>query len=185
MEQDDAHQLDLMSRVAAGDEEGFGALYDCFERSLYALGLRMLRDPGRAEELVQDTMMKVWRSAASFDGSKGHVSAWIFTLARRTGIDLIRKHARTPTPIESAAEAPDLNASEEESWRDWEIAVLLGGLPEDQRVPVEMNVIQGYTQAEVATSLGLPLGTVKTRIYSGLRGMRQKIEQAQLNEAAT
>lgn len=174
-----------MRKVAVGDEAAFGDLYDCFDRSLYALGLQMLRDEGRAEELVQETMVKVWRTASSFDSTKGRVSSWVFTVARRTGIDLIRKQGRTPIPVDSATDAPDEQAAEEQMWRHWEIGVLLRALSDDQRIAIERCIIDGYTHAEVAGSLGVPLSTVKTRVYSGLRRLREQVERLDRLEASS
>lgn len=181
----ESDQERLIAAVAEGDEEGFGALYDCFGRSLYALGLRMLQDTGAAEELVQDTMMKVWRSAGGFDPTKGSVSTWIFTLARRTGIDLIRKRGRTPVPSELHDNRADLGAEEQREWRDWEIGVLLSELSTEQRVVVEMCVIDGYTQSEAAERLEIPLGTVKTRVYAGLRHLRLRLKRLEVLEGTS
>jgi RNA polymerase sigma-70 factor, ECF subfamily len=186
MERDDEKSLrGLMDRVADGDEDAFADLYDVFGRSIYALGYRTLRDVGRAEEVVQDTMVKVWRSAGAYDAGKGRVSSWIFTVAHRTAIDAVRKGERTPMPVERAAEAADMADVEQREWRDWEIAALLSALPKDQRVAVEMCVIQGFTQADAADALGIPLSTIKTRVYAGLRRLRTRLEQLQLAEAAT
>jgi RNA polymerase sigma-70 factor (ECF subfamily) len=181
-EADEIH-TDLIRRVAAGDESSFEALYDFYSRSLYSLGLRFLHDRGRAEELVQETMIKVWRSAGSFDPSKGRVSSWVFTVARRTAVDLIRKGSRTPVPVEAVREVPDVGSVDEE-WRSWEIGVLLASLPQEQRTAVEMFVIEGYTQAEVAASLDVPIGTIKTRIYTGLKRLRERLESMDLLEVS-
>ncbi len=181
----DAYQRELMTGVARGDEQSFGALYDCFSRSLYGLGLRMLGDPRAAEEMVQEAMLKVWRSAPKFDPGKGRVSSWIFTVARRTGLDMARSNVRSPVPVEEIPETPDLAASEAEQWRDWEIASLLMLLSEEQRTAVEMFVIEGHTQVHMAEALGIPLGTVKTRIYTGLRRLREHLETSGLVEVTT
>ena len=182
---EDEHQRDLIAKIAAGDEESFGALYDCFSRSLYSLGMRMLGDAGRAEDMVQDTMVKVWRAADTFDPTAGRVSSWIFTVARRTALDAVRKRSRTPDPVERAEDVTDELGAEQQEWRDWEIGVLLGSLPTDQRVVVELSVIQGYTQKEVAESLDVPLGTIKTRQYAGLKRLRDLLERRALLEATT
>lgn len=142
----------------------------------------MLHDPSRAEELVQEAMVKVWRSAGGFDATKGSVSSWIFAITRRTGLDMIRKDGRT---LRAAAPVPEMSddaAAERHAWRHWEIGRLLAQLPAEQRVAVEMFVISGYTHVEVAERLEIPVGTIKTRIYTGLRRLRDDLARAGVTE---
>lgn len=176
-------QARLMSAIASGDSTALADLYDHFERPLYALGIRALGDRQRAEELVQDTILKVWRNASGFDAGKGELAAWIFTIARRSAVDIIRRDRRVPVPVDASLHDAAEDDDSESAWRAWEIALTLSRLPEKQRQVVELGVIQGYTHVEIAERLGVPLGTIKTRIYAGLRALRARLEELEILEA--
>jgi RNA polymerase sigma-70 factor (ECF subfamily) len=176
-------QARLMSAIGGGDSTALAELYDHFERPLYALGMRTLGDRQRAEELVQDTILKVWRNASGFDAGKGELAAWIFTIARRSAVDIIRRDKRVPVPVDASLHDAAEDDESESAWRAWEIALTLSRLPENQRQVVELGVIQGYTHVEIAKRLGVPLGTIKTRIYAGLRTLRTRLEELEILEA--
>lgn len=169
----------LLAEAAGGDVDAFEALYDLFERPVYSISLRTVKDKQKAEEVTQDAFLKVWRSAQAFDASKGSAAAWIFTLAKRSAIDVLRKETRTPVPSEIVDDSasPD---STDELWATWQVNLALGTLPEDQRRVIELFVITGFTHKEIASKLALPLGTVKTRIYSGLKHLRQAIASEEI-----
>lgn len=161
----------LLQAVARGDVDALRALYRSFERPLYALGIRWLNDPKLAEELVQEVTLRVWRRAARFDPERGASSSWIFGIARNVASDLARARSRTPVPV---ADAPEAAApwDEDRAWTAWEVARAVAELPEDQRRVVELAYSVQMTQSEIATELGIPLGTVKTRLYAALRKLR-------------
>lgn len=161
----------LLEAVARGDVDALRALYRSFERPLYALGIRWLNDPKLAEELVQEVTLRVWRRANKFDPERGASSSWIFGIARNVAADLARARARTPVPM---AETPDEVApwDEDRAWTAWEVARAVAQLPEDQRRVVELAYANQMTQSEIAAELGIPLGTVKTRLYAALRKLR-------------
>lgn len=161
----------LLLAVAHGDVDALRALYRSFERPLYALGIRWLNDPKLAEELVQEVTLRVWRRAGRFDPERGASSSWIFGIARNVAADLARARARAPVPV---AETPGQTApwDEERAWTAWEVARAVAQLPEDQRRVVELAYSNQMTQSEIAAELGIPLGTVKTRLYAGLRKLR-------------
>ncbi|HEX2294567.1 MAG TPA: sigma-70 family RNA polymerase sigma factor [Actinomycetota bacterium] len=161
----------LLQAVARGDVDALRALYRSFERPLYALGIRWLNDPKLAEELVQEVTLRVWRRAGRFDPSRGASSSWIFGIARNVAADLARARARLPVPVaEPAGEVAPWD--EDRAWTAWEVARAVAGLPEDQRRVVELAYASQMTQSEIATELGIPLGTVKTRLYAALRKLR-------------
>ncbi len=167
----------LIDAVGRRDEGAFAEVYDAFERPVYAVALRTVRDPQRAEEVVQDTFVKLWRNALSFESDRGSPSGWLFTIARRSAIDVLRREQRVPTPTDSLSE----HASRDDDMNDldatWSVNLALGRLPGEQRAAIDMFVIEGYTHTEVAERLGVPLGTVKTRIYTGLRHLRSILER--------
>jgi RNA polymerase sigma factor (sigma-70 family) len=182
---DSGHHEELLAALGRGSDSALGELYDWFERPLYALGVRILKDRQRAEELVQDTIVKVWRGASGFDASKGTASAWIFTIARRSAVDIVRKERRNPLPVDTSLHDAAGEDDGDAAWRAWEIGLALAGLPEEQRRVVELSVIQGYTHVEIADAFDVPLGTVKTRIYAGLRRLREHLEKLEILEART
>jgi RNA polymerase sigma-70 factor (ECF subfamily) len=161
----------LLEAVGRGDVEALRALYRSFERPLYALGIRWLNDPKLAEELVQEVTLRVWRRADRFDRARGASSSWIFGIARNVAADLARARAKAPVPV---AETPDGTApwDEDRAWTAWEVARAVARLPEDQRRVVELAYANQMTQSEIAVELGIPLGTVKTRLYTALRKLR-------------
>lgn len=170
----DETELDLgrlLAATASGDVSAFETIYDTFERPVYSVALRAVGDKQKAEEVVQDTFLKVWRNASAFDPHQGSGTGWIFTIAKRTAIDLFRREQRIPIPSDVAEDAavPD---GTEEMWASWQVNLALATLPEDQRRPVDLSVIAGLTHAEVAKQLDIPIGTVKTRIYAGLKKLR-------------
>jgi RNA polymerase sigma-70 factor (ECF subfamily) len=162
---------ELLVAVARGDVDALRTLYRSFERPLYALGIRWLNDPKLAEELVQEVTLRVWRRAGRFDPERGASSSWIFGIARNVAADLARARARAPLPVAVPVEQP-APWDEDRAWRAWEVARAVALLPEDQRRVVELAYANQMTQAEIAIELGVPLGTVKTRLYAGLRKLR-------------
>lgn len=163
---------ELLLGVARGDVDALRALYRSFERPLYALGIRWLNDPKLAEELVQEVTLRVWRRAGKFDPARGASSSWIFGIARNVASDLARARARAPVPVAEPGDDRSAPWDEDRAWTAWEVARAVARLPEDQRRVVELAYSNQMTQSEIAVELGIPLGTVKTRLYAGLRKLR-------------
>jgi len=159
-------EAELLARIAAGDTGGpLRELYDRYERRLYGMGIQMLREPGLAEELVQETWLRVWRSAARFDPARGSVSTFVFTIARRVAVDLWRR----PSSRAFAPELPDAVAIEARADE-----VLLAVTVRDAMsslTPAHREVL-----ADAAARLRIPLGTVKTRVYHALRALRRELD---------
>jgi RNA polymerase sigma-70 factor (ECF subfamily) len=163
---------ELLLAVARGDVDALRSLYRSFERPLYALGIRWLNDPKLAEELVQEVTLRVWRRAARYDPERGASSSWIFGIARNVAADLARARAKAPLPIADAGATVAEPWNEDRAWTAWEVSRAVARLPEDQRRVVELAYSNQMTQSEIAAELGIPLGTVKTRLYAGLRKLR-------------
>jgi RNA polymerase sigma-70 factor (ECF subfamily) len=171
----------LLQAVARGDVEALRRLYRSFERPLYSLGMRWLRDPQLAEELVQEVTFRIWRRAKSFDEARGAAGSWIFGVARNVASDLARARSRNPMPV---ADPPARQEpwDEDAAWRGWQLAQALQRLSIEQQRVMELVYVVQMTQAETAKVLGIPLGTVKTRLYHGLRKLRRELEDIGLTE---
>lgn len=165
----------LLARAGGGDEAALAALYDRYAQRVLAVGLRRLDDRSLAEEVVQETFVRLWRAAAGFDEQRGSVRAFVYTLAHRTAVDL---HRRRPTP---ASELPDQLGGPgdgiEDLVRDLDVHHALQGLSEHHRVVLELTYLEDLPQQAVAERLGVPTGTVKSRIYHALRALRTRMTE--------
>jgi len=171
----------LLGAIAHGDDQALAALYDRFGRVAYGLALRILRDPTLAQDAVQDAFVAAWRTAAAFDPGRGRASAWLLTLVHRRAVDLVRREdRRRGDPLEAAPPAAGA-ATHEEAWvRDERrrVQAALAELPPDQREALELAYYGGLTQSELAERLGIPLGTVKSRMFAGLAKLRDLLGEA-------
>lgn len=172
-----AHLSDdaLLALVARGDDDALAALYDRFGRVAYGIALRVLRDPGLAQDAVQEAFLGAWRTAAAFDPARGSASTWLLTLVHRRAVDVVRREQRRrtePLPDEPADAAGQ--ADDDALVRDRRRAVqeALARLPADQRRALELAYYGGLTQSELAEALGIPLGTVKSRMFTALARLR-------------
>lgn len=177
-----------MSRVAAGENgEALGLLIERYSRPIYGLGVRLLGDRQMAEDLVQDSFVRVWRSADAYDSSRGTVRTFIYTIARRAAIDIQRRSSRAPLPVELAendttvgfeAGLPDRY---EQLVNSIEVREAMDTLSDDHREVLQLFYIEDLPQREIADRLSVPLGTVKTRTYHALRALRTELEQRGLD----
>jgi len=178
-------ETELLLRVAGGDQDALRSIYRAFERPLYSLGLRWYGDRSLAEELVQEVTLRVWRRAGTFDPAKGAARSWIFGVARNVASDLGRTKSRQPLPTEHVGEDATFAWDQDAAIRAWEVAGALRALPPDEQEVVELAYIQQYTHSEIASSLQIPLGTVKTRMYRGLGRLEELLVGAGVMEAAS
>jgi RNA polymerase sigma-70 factor (ECF subfamily) len=182
----DQHAEDVtrVARAAAGDETALAALYDVHARVVYSLALRIVGDEADAEDVLQDVFDQAWRQAGRYDTQRGTVAAWLLNLARSRAIDRLR--ARRARPDTSATTSDDAWASLPArgvdpgealaAARDAEkVRRALHELPVLQRLAIELAYFEGLTQSEIAERLEQPLGTVKTRIRSGLLKLREAL----------
>lgn len=170
------YEARLLQQVAAGDRGApLEELYDRYERRIWALGLRRLRDRGAAEDLVQESFVRLWRAAPRFDPERGTVGALLMTIATRTAIDLGRRKAGETTVVSldtDVAEPVGGTEAEERLLLRDELQAALATLSEEQREILRLHFQEDLTQADIAERLGLPLGTVKSRVFYGLRHLR-------------
>lgn len=172
----------LVGLVASGDEEALGRLYDATRRKVYGLVLRIVREPEAAEEVVLEVYTQVWRRAATYDPDRGSVAGWLLTLARTRAIDALRARARQTdrsVSLRNAGEVPDPGPDPEEASvgaeRAGRVRRAVCLLPREQRQAIEVAYFGGLSHTEVAETLGMPLGTVKTRIRTGLSALRRAL----------
>lgn len=170
---------DLIALVEAGDAEAFAALYDRHGRAAYSLAYRMLGERQTAEDLVQEGFIKVWRSATSYRAERGSVRTWILSIVHNRGIDHLRSSAsrrRTQDRVELTAETSQPSEAFAETWRNsqrTQVQAALQSLPSEQLKILEMAYYSGYTHAEIAEMLDLPLGTVKGRMRLGMKKIKE------------
>ncbi|MEX1163859.1 MAG: ECF RNA polymerase sigma factor SigK [Nitriliruptor sp.] len=169
---------DLMAAVARGDQAAFADLFDRFAGSVYGVVKRVVRDPSQSEEVAQEVLVEVWRTATRFDPDRGTVQTWILTMAHRRAIDRVRSEQASRDRTERIAirdrsRAFDEVAEEVElRFEHQQVREALSALTDLQREAVELAYYGGHTYREVADLLDTPLGTVKTRMRDGLIRMR-------------
>ena len=167
-----------IEQMARGNQSALGELYDRHGRLIYSLALRVLRDQGDAEDVVQEVFLQAWREAARFDLTRGNVVAWLVMVTRSRSIDRLRRRQARPQlaaksePDGRVDESPRVDVQMEWQSRAAEVRRALETLPLLQRVAVELAFFEGLTHAEIAEQLEVPLGTVKTRVRQGLLKMR-------------
>ena len=172
---DDQVAIEQMTR---GNQSALGELYDRHGRLIYSLALRVLRDQGDAEDVVQEVFLQAWREAARFDLTRGNVVAWLVMVTRSRAIDRLRRRQARPQlaaksePDGRVDDSPRADVQMEWQSRATEVRRALETLPLLQRVAVELAFFDGLTHAEIAEQLEVPLGTVKTRVRQGLLKMR-------------
>ena len=172
---DAADDMRLVARVRAGDQQALSELYDRYSKLVYSVALRILQDTGAAEDLLQDVFLQLWRKPDVFDSSRGSLAAWLAVIARHRAIDRLRKR-RPETDIEDCVitSATDLGNETERSLVIEKVRVVMKEMSPDQRTAMEMAFFQGLTHTEIAEKTGEPLGTIKTRIRSGLQMLRAR-----------
>jgi RNA polymerase sigma-70 factor, ECF subfamily len=170
---DDASRL--MARVRDRDADAFEALYDGHHRLVYGLALRMLGDVASAEDVTQGVFLKIWSAPERFKG--GNFAGWLVCVARNYCLDVLRSKARHHDDVPEGPSADE--GIEELALARLDAARVrsaLEQLPSEQRQPIELGFFGGITHEAIANRLDLPLGTIKTRIRSGLRRLRERLE---------
>jgi RNA polymerase sigma factor (sigma-70 family) len=181
-----AHLSDeaLVALVARRDDGALAALYDRFGRVAYGLALRVLRDPALAEDAVQEAFLTVWRNADRFLPEQAKASAWILTFVHRRAVDLVRREQRRRAePLPETLPEGASPATDEEAWlrlRRERVQLALRALPDQQREALELAYFGGFTQSELAERLGEPLGTIKSRMFTGLARLRELLADNEL-----
>jgi len=163
----------LIQRMAGGDQAALELVMQRWSRPVFSLALRILRDPGMAQEVSQDVFFKCWRNAATFQQARGNFSSWILTMTHHSAIDQLRRQkARGKDVLQSFNDAmaatipgPSHGVS---NWQRLRLEKAMAQLTEGQRRVVEMAYFEGLTREEMAARLGAPVGTVKTRLRDTL-----------------
>jgi len=169
---------DLLRRVARGDENAFSQLYEMLAPRVFGLARRVLRDPAQAEEVAQEALVEVWRTAARFDPAKGSATSWVLTITHRRAVDRVRSAqagadrerrvlaASGETPYDDVVETVTSNLEQQQVRR------CLKGLTDLQREAITLAYYDGFTYREVAEKLDTALPTIKTRMRDGLIRLR-------------
>jgi RNA polymerase sigma-70 factor (ECF subfamily) len=192
-------EASLIEALARGDASALELVYERHSRGVYSLALRLLSDSPAAEEVVQETFLKLWRQPSAYQPTRGRLFPWLLGVAHHHAVDLLRRRqleqrhsvAATPTPngdalvelldrsgLSSADGDPQSGVGAFEQRQA--VGRALAGLPAEQRRPLELAYFRGMTQLEIATLLGHPLGTIKTRMRLGLQQLRKAPDLSQL-----
>ncbi len=176
------HDRDLVTRIATGDEEAFRGLFRQYAPTAIALARRIVRQPFLAEEIVQEAFLAVWRDPKGYDEDRGSVKSWLMGMVHHRAVDLVRREesqrrrAEDPRLIEPAAATEDVAETvvEQVGMPEEQRAVreALGELPQEQQQVIELMYFGGMSQSKIAATLGVPLGTVKSRTLLGMRKLR-------------
>src|ERR1044071_6010377 len=164
----------LIARIRAGDQSAMADLYDRYAGVVYGVALRVLTSTAAAEDVVQEVFLQLWRNPQAFNSDRGRLAPWLAVIARNRAIDLLRKRPLEDNidemPITTGINLEDKAAQNLAAER---VRGVLVQLPQDQRKALEMAFFEGMTHTEIAGKTGEPLGTVKTRIRTGLLALRK------------
>jgi RNA polymerase sigma-70 factor (ECF subfamily) len=174
-------EAQLLSMIQREDRQALEALYDRYGGAVYSLAMRMLSDSGAAQEVTQDTFFNIWRRASSYHPRRGKVTAWLFSIAHHRTIDELRRRRRVQDHVQHGVDlsnkpsdgADDPVAYATAQYERSQLKEALHTLRVEQREVVVLAYFGGLTHSEIASHLGQPLGTVKTRMRLGLRKLRE------------
>ena len=176
----------LVRLTAQGDQEAFGVLYERYKVLVYSIAFNALGDRSSAENVALDAFTQLWQNAAGFNPGKASVKTWLMAIVRYRSIDTIRKQRKEsirfipswdadaldslpdPSDMEDEVQARDIRRQVKEA---------VAGLPDDQKQPLAMAYFRGYSHSQIAKILGLPIGTVKTRIRAAMRQLRETLSE--------
>jgi len=169
--------LATVTAMKSGDQSALAELYDRYSSVVYAVALRVLGDTGAAEDVLQEVFLQLWRNPGAFDSARGSLGAWLAVITRNRAIDALRRR-KPETDIEDVivSVAPDLAGNADRSRAAEKARSVLGTMPAPQRSALEMAYFEGMSHSEIATKTGEPLGTIKTRIRSGLIALRKALQ---------
>ncbi|MBF4584357.1 sigma-70 family RNA polymerase sigma factor [Curtobacterium sp. VKM Ac-2865] len=171
----------LLLRVAQGDQQAFSELYDELSGRVLGLITRLLRDRAQSEEVAQEVFLEVWQQAAKFDTKRGSAASWVLTMAHRRAVDRVRA-AQSSRDRDTKIGIRDFESGFDQVSESVEIRIehervsrALGRLTEFQRQAVQLAYYGGYSHSEMAEQLGVPIGTVKTRLRDGMIRLRDEM----------
>jgi RNA polymerase sigma-70 factor (ECF subfamily) len=183
--------VDLLGMARDGDAQAFEEIYDRHATAAFSLAMRICRDPGVAEDVVQDAFLSLWRGRDRYDASRGQLRSWLMGIVHNAAIDRLRRSGvqerrrASAEGIEDRLEAPD-RTDEEVAQREeaMEVRGALGSLPDEQRQVIELAYFDGLTHTQIASRLEQPVGTIKGRMRLGLQKLRAQLS-GELTEEAT
>lgn len=180
---------DLLVSAGKGSAQAYEVLYVALMPQVYRVALRLVRDPDMAEDIAQEALVEAWRLAPTFSTAKGTAKAWVLTIAHRRAVDRIRKEQRERDRMarEAATQADVAPEPEQEAvvqadhsaWQTTRVRQALDTLSDKQREALELAYYSGKTQSEVSESLGVPLGTVKTRMRDAMIKLRDVLKEVE------
>lgn len=173
----DADDMSLMTGIESGQQEALSTLFDRYGSMVYSVALRVLKDPGDAEDVMQDIFIQIWKNPTSFVSGRGSLGGWLLVVARNRSIDVLRR--RKPYEDVELFALPGSNALTSEAERHVLLAKIrdvVQSLPEEQKHSLELAFFEGLTHSEIAEKTGDPLGTVKTRIRLALITIRKALK---------
>jgi RNA polymerase sigma-70 factor, ECF subfamily len=164
----------LLARIVEEDAGAFETLYARYSAAAYSVAMGLLRDAAQAQEVTQDVFLAIWRGARGFDPARGSARTWILSVAHHKSVDAVRRSRRNPTVPLSETMTGDADVIEAAQARvdAGHVRRALEGLSIEQRAAIVLAYYGGYTQQEIAQRLGVPLGTIKTRMRDGLLRLR-------------
>lgn len=168
-------ERELMSRLRQRDTSALSELYDLYSTRVYSLAAAILGNSMAAQEVVQDTFIKLWQSPHLYQPLEGKFTSWLLTITRRLAIDHLRREQRrsgqsTSIDDDHFPELHDIKQDEQARWRD--LRHIMDEIPEEQREVILLAYYRGLSQSEIAIYLGVPIGTVKTRLRLGMEKLR-------------
>lgn len=168
--------IDIMHRVAARDQQALRLLYQEHGKAAYSLAYRVLQNATLAEEVTQDTFLKIWEHKNQWDPQKGKLKNWLLTIAHFTAIDRLRQERRQPSlhqnNIDDMEDETMGFAAESPGQDSTALRLLVKQLPHEQAVLIDLAFFKGMSHGQIASATQLPLGTVKTRLRHGLQRLR-------------
>jgi RNA polymerase sigma-70 factor, ECF subfamily len=172
----------LVKRAADGDQSAMAQLYDASTARVFGLAVRILRDRNAAEDAVVEVYAQAWRDASRFDAQRGNARTWLLTMARTRAIDILRSRRREPSsePLEAAGEVHSAGPGPEDQSSELQrrnyVRAALENLHPEQREAIELAYFSDLSHSQIASKLGQPLGTIKSRIRSGMMVLRELLE---------
>jgi RNA polymerase sigma-70 factor (ECF subfamily) len=172
-----AEDAALLARVEQGDQQAMASIFDRYSGIVYSVALRVLKDTGQSEDVMQDIFIQIWKKPGSFISGRGSLGAWLAVVARNRAIDSLRRRRPTDSVEDVVlASATNLAVEAERNSLMEKVRGYMSALPPEQRKSVELAYFEGMSHSEIAEKTGDPLGTVKTRIRMGLTTLRKAMQ---------
>ncbi len=167
----------LISAIRSGNQDAMAQLYDRYSSVVYSVALRVLGETSAAEDVLQEIFMQLWRNPGSFDSGRGNLAPWLAVITRNRAVDMLRKRRPQTEMTETVVSVePDMAGDADRGRTVEKVRAVLKEMPAQQRSALEMAYFEGYSHSEISKKTGEPLGTIKTRIRTGLILLRKAVE---------